>query len=197
MFLKTKTMFKKQKKSFSGLVILTSLLMAACNNAPDVSQKGEGHFDAKGKAPSEFTIARWEELKNTLPFEDKRDFEEAKKGFIAEPSYRQIMAEAGTVAWNIGQYDFLLEEGKDFKSIHPSLQRQAVLNMNYGLFEVIPGIYQIRGYDLANISFIKSKTGWIVFDPLTSKETWRPACGCCGVFSLAWRPFWWSTRCGG
>jgi alkyl sulfatase BDS1-like metallo-beta-lactamase superfamily hydrolase len=175
MFLKTKTMFKKQKKSFSGLVILTSLLMAACNNAPDVSQKGEGHFDAKGKAPSEFTIARWEELKNTLPFEDKRDFEEAKKGFIAEPSYRQIMAEAGTVAWNIGQYDFLLEEGKDFKSIHPSLQRQAVLNMNYGLFEVIPGIYQIRGYDLANISFIKSKTGWIVFDPLTSKETAKAA----------------------
>ena len=133
------------------------------------------HFDKKGLDPSSFTVAKWEELKSTLPFEDKRDFEEAKKGFIAEPSYRKIMAEAGTVAWNIGQYDFLLEEGKDFKSIHPSLQRQAILNMNYGLYEVIPGIYQIRGYDLANITFVKSKTGWIVFDPLTSKETAKAA----------------------
>ncbi|MGL6267895.1 MAG: alkyl/aryl-sulfatase, partial [Chitinophagaceae bacterium] len=134
-----------------------------------------GHFDKKGLDPSSFTVARWEELKSTLPFEDKRDFDEAKKGFIAEPGYRKIMAEAGTVAWNIGQYDFLLEEGKDFKSIHPSLQRQAILNMNYGLYEVIPGIYQIRGYDLANITFVKSKTGWIVFDPLTSKETAKAA----------------------
>ena len=105
-----------------------------------------------------------------LPFEDKRDFEEQKKGFIAAPKYKQIMAEAGNVAWDMGSYEWLLQ-GKDFDSIHPSLQRQAILNMNYGLYEVIPGIYQVRGYDLANISFIKGDTGWIVFDPLTAKET--------------------------
>lgn len=157
------------------LIVSFVLITTACNNATDASLSSPDHFDKKGLDPSSFTVAKWEELKSTLPFEDRRDFEEAKKGFIAEPSYRQIMAEAGTVAWNIGQYDFLLEEGKDFKSIHPSLQRQAVLNMNYGLFEVIPGIYQIRGYDLANISFIKGKTGWIVFDPLTSKETAKAA----------------------
>jgi alkyl sulfatase BDS1-like metallo-beta-lactamase superfamily hydrolase len=160
-------------------------LLVSCNQANVKSEATDsasapvagasGHFDKKGLDPSSFTVAKWEELKSTLPFDDKRDFEEAKKGFIAEPSYRKIMAEAGTVAWNIGQYDFLLEEGKDFKSIHPSLQRQAILNMNYGLYEVIPGIYQIRGYDLANISFVKSKTGWIVFDPLTSKETAKAA----------------------
>ena len=58
----------------------------------------------------------------------------------------------------------------------PSLQRQAVLNMAYGLYEVVPGkIYQVRGFDLANISFIKGDTGWIVFDPLTAKETARAA----------------------
>jgi alkyl sulfatase BDS1-like metallo-beta-lactamase superfamily hydrolase len=84
------------------------------------------------------------------------------------------MAEAGHVAWDMGKYEFLLD-GKDFDSIHPSLQRQAILNMNYGLYEVIPGIYQVRGYDLANISFIKSKTGWIIFDPLTAKETAKAA----------------------
>lgn len=129
------------------------------------------HFDAKGKLPSKFTIELQNGLRKSMPFEDKRDFEEAKKGFIAAPAYKQIMAEAGHVAWDIGSYDYLLQ-GKDFDSIHPSLQRQAILNMEYGLYEVLPGkIYQVRGYDLANISFIKSDTGWIVFDPLTAKET--------------------------
>jgi alkyl sulfatase BDS1-like metallo-beta-lactamase superfamily hydrolase len=97
-----------------------------------------------------------------------------KKGFIAAPAYKQIKAEAGHVAWAMGSYEWLLQ-GKDFDSIHPSLQRQAILNMNYGLYEVIPGIYQVRGFDLANISFIKGKTGWIVFDPLTAKETAKAA----------------------
>ncbi|MEJ2469560.1 MAG: alkyl sulfatase dimerization domain-containing protein [Desulfuromonadales bacterium] len=129
------------------------------------------HFHAKGKMPSKYTIELQNELRKSLPFEDKRDFEEARKGFIAEPDYKQIMAEAGHVAWDIGSYDWLLE-GKDFDSIHPSLQRVAILNMNYGLFEVLPDkIYQIRGYDLANITFIKGDKGWIVFDPLTAKET--------------------------
>jgi alkyl sulfatase BDS1-like metallo-beta-lactamase superfamily hydrolase len=129
------------------------------------------HFDPKGKAPTQHTIARQEALRNSLPLSDKKDFEEQKKGFIAAPDYKEIKAEAGHVAWSMGKYEFLLEEGKDFDSIHPSLQRQAILNMNYGLYEVIPGIYQVRGFDLANISFIKGETGWIVFDPLTAKET--------------------------
>jgi alkyl sulfatase BDS1-like metallo-beta-lactamase superfamily hydrolase len=133
------------------------------------------HFDVKGKMPSKFTIELQNGLRKSLPFEDKKDFEEAKKGFIAAPSYKQIMAEAGNVAWDIGSYDYLLD-GKDFDSIHPSLQRQAILNMAYGLYEVVPGkIYQVRGFDLANISFVKSKTGWIVFDPLTAKETAKAA----------------------
>jgi len=130
------------------------------------------HFDAKGKLPSKFTIELQAGLRKNLPFEDKRDFEEAKRGFIAAPDYKQIMAEAGNVAWDMGSYEFLLKEGQNFDSINPSLQRQAILNMAYGLYEVLPGkIYQVRGYDLANISFIKSDTGWIVFDPLTAKET--------------------------
>ena len=133
------------------------------------------HFDPKGTLPSKFTIELRKGISATLPFEDKRDFDEAKKGFIAEPPYKQIMADAGHVAWDMGSYQWLLQ-GKDFQSIHPSLQRQAVLNMAYGLYEVVPGrIYQVRGFDLANISFIKGDTGWIVFDPLTAKETARAA----------------------
>ncbi|PAP97067.1 hypothetical protein CIT31_02675 [Mesorhizobium wenxiniae] len=125
--------------------------------------------------PSQFTIDFQNAQRKTLPFDDKRDFEEAKKGFIAAPSYKQIMAEAGNVAWDMESYEFLLQ-GRDFDSIHPSLQRQAILNMAYGLYEVVPDkIYQVRGFDLANISFIKGDTGWIVFDPLTTKETAKAA----------------------
>lgn len=79
----------------------------------------------------------------------------------------QIMADAGHVAWDMKRFQFL-EEQKEFDSIHPSLVRQSVLNNNYGLYEVIPGIYQVRGFDLSDISFVRGKTGWIVFDPLIS-----------------------------
>lgn len=137
----------------------------------DMDSLESDHFDPKGKSPSKFTVELQQKQRQSLPFEDKRDFAESKKGFIAAPEYKQIMAEAGNVAWDMGSYEWLLD-GKDFDSIHPSLQRQAILNMNYGLYEILEGkIYQVRGFDLANISFIKGDTGWIVFDPLTAKET--------------------------
>ena len=136
--------------------------------------KGQ-HFHPKGQAASATTIQLWQQHQTGLPFEDKRDFEEAKRGFIAAPSFRQIKRADGGVAWDMASYDWLLS-GQEFKSIHPSLQRQALLNMAYGLYEVVPGnIYQVRGFDLANISFIKGEKGWIVFDPLTSQETARAA----------------------
>ena len=135
-------------------------------------QAEEGHFHPLGNPPTEHTIALQEQLRQSLPFADTRDIEEAARGFIAAPDYTQIMAEKGTVAWDIGRYDFLLEEGATFDSIHPSLQRQAILNMAYGLYEVLPGkIYQVRGFDLANFTVVAGDTGWIVFDPLTAKET--------------------------
>ena len=154
-------------------LIFTANALAAGGGAVQMDSGASSgkHFDPKGKLPSKFTIEAQQHQRKTLPFDDKRDFEEATKGFIAAPDYKQIMAEAGHVAWDIGSYEWLLQ-GKDFDSIHPSLQRQAILNMEYGLYEVLPNkIYQVRGYDLANISFIKSDTGWIVFDPLTAKET--------------------------
>jgi len=161
--------------TMTALVVATTFALSgpaiAAGGAGVVSADPSKHFDPKGKGPSRFTIELQKGVRATLPFEDKRDFEEAKRGFIAAPSYKQIMAEAGNVAWDMESYEWLLQD-KNFDTIHPSLQRQAILNMAYGLYEVLPGkIYQVRGYDLANISFIKSKTGWIVFDPLTAKET--------------------------
>lgn len=148
--------------------------IAACGHAQEKTPEIK-HFHPDGKAPTKYTIELRNGLKATLPFDDKRDFEEVKKGFIAAPTYKKIMADAGNVAWDMGSYEFLLE-GKDFESVNPSLQRQAILNMGYGLYEVVPDrIYQVRGFDLANITFIKGDKGWIVFDPLTAKETARAA----------------------
>ncbi|NKB92279.1 MAG: MBL fold metallo-hydrolase [Candidatus Nanopelagicales bacterium] len=129
------------------------------------------HFHPLGKGAAPATVAAQQVARESLPFDDVRDFEEARRGFVAAPEARQILADGGETVWDIGSYDFLLD-GQDFDSVHPSLQRQAILNMEYGLYEVIPDrIYQVRGFDLANISFIKSDNGWIVFDPLTAKET--------------------------
>lgn len=129
------------------------------------------HFHPEGKVPSPATIAAQATQRAVLPFDDTRDFDEARRGFLAAPEARRIMAESGQVAWDIGAYDFLLD-GVQFDSIHPSLQRMATLNMECGLFEVVPGaIYQVRGLDLSNISFVRSDSGWIVFDPLTCTET--------------------------
>ncbi len=82
------------------------------------------------------------------------------------------MADAGHVAWDMERFQFLDQED-EFDSIHPSLHRHRVLNNNYGLYEVIPGIYQVRGFDLSDITFVRGKTGWIVFDPLVSAEPVR------------------------
>lgn len=134
----------------------------------------EGHFHPKGKAPSEFTREVLRKAKASLPFGDTRDFEEQKRGLIAPMKEMQIKADAGNVAWDMEKFQFL-DQQDEFDSIHPSLHRIARLNNNYGLYEVIPGIYQVRGFDLTQATFVRGKTGWILFDPLVAAETMRAA----------------------
>lgn len=133
-----------------------------------------GHFHPKGKAPSKFTVEVLRQAKSELPFADTRDLAEQKKGFIAPMKDLQIEADAGHLAWDMKRFQFL-DEKDEFDSIHPSLLRQSRLNNNYGLYEVIPGIYQVRGLDLSDLTFVRGKAGWIVFDPLVSAEPVRAA----------------------
>jgi alkyl sulfatase BDS1-like metallo-beta-lactamase superfamily hydrolase len=154
--------------------------VTGCGVAEDRPVRGsqaaplEGHFHPKGKAPSKFTLEVLDQARATLPWADRRDFEEQSRGLIAPMKDLQIMADAGHVAWDMERFQFLNEQ-EDFDSIHPSLVRQSVLNNNYGLYEVIPGIYQVRGFDLSDISFVRGRTGWIVIDPLVSAEVVRAA----------------------
>ncbi len=153
----------------SGKVLLDEAVAYAQEAAPL-----EGHFHPRGKAPSRFTQAILDEARGTLPFADTEDFEEQQRGLIAEMPDKKIMADAGHVAWDMERFDFLNSD-TDFDSIHPSMQRISRLNQNYGLYEVIPGIYQVRGFDLSDVSFVRGKTGWIVIDPLVSAEPARAA----------------------
>ena len=142
--------------------------------AQDPAAPLAGHFHPKGKAPSKFTLDILQKAKTTLPFGDTRDLDEQKKGLIAQMPDLQIKADAGHIAWDMKRFQFL-DEQEDFDSIHPSLLRQSRLNNNYGLYEVMPGIYQVRGVDLSDITFVRGKKGWIVFDPLVSAEPVRAA----------------------
>ncbi|HET7204296.1 MAG TPA: alkyl sulfatase dimerization domain-containing protein [Steroidobacteraceae bacterium] len=149
----------------SAAVVFAAVGLARAADAPPV------HFHPKGKAPSPHTMELHRQVRASLPFEDERDFEESRRGFIAAPTYRTIRNATGDVVWDMASFDFL-QQDRRFESVNPSLQRQAVLNMGHGLYEVVPGrIYQVRGFDISNISFVKGDSGWIVFDPLLSSET--------------------------
>jgi len=156
--------FKKSR--VAGILIFSFALVVSAG-----STFAQDHFNAKGSPPSSFTSQLQDNLRNSLPFDDQRDFEESRRGFIAEPDSRQILAANGRVVWDMTRYDFLLED-TDFDSIHPSLQRQATLNMNFGLYEVVPDfIYQVRGFDLANMTIVRGESGWILFDVLLTSQT--------------------------
>lgn len=107
-------------------------------------------------------------MAKSLNLTDPQDFEDAKRGFIAKPS-GQIKSSDGTVLKDFDVYAFL--EGAPADTVNPSLWRHAQLNAQVGLFKVTDGVYQLRGFDIANMTLIEGKTGFIVVDPLSSKES--------------------------
>ena len=103
-----------------------------------------------------------------LPFENAQDFEDARRGLVAEIK-APVVAEDGTVLWDNSTYAFVQGEAPD--SVHPSLWRQSTLVAMGGLFEVVEGIYQVRGMDLSNTTFVEGDEGIVVIDTLLSVET--------------------------
>ncbi|MCM2679959.1 alkyl/aryl-sulfatase [Echinimonas agarilytica] len=111
-----------------------------------------------------------------LPFSDKTDFENARKGFIAKPDVITIKDPSGNVVWDLEQYKSYISSDKASPdTVNPSLWRNAQLVMEHGLFKVTDNIYQVRSFDLSNITFVQGDSGWIVFDPLISPETAKAA----------------------
>ncbi|PSK86936.1 alkyl sulfatase BDS1-like metallo-beta-lactamase superfamily hydrolase [Murinocardiopsis flavida] len=108
-------------------------------------------------------------------FSDRSDFDDADRGFIATLAPATISGPDGNTVWDGDAYNFLDGECPD--TANPSLWRQGRLVAKQGLYQVTDGIYQVRGLDLSNITFVEGRTGVIVIDPLISTETARAALG--------------------
>jgi alkyl sulfatase BDS1-like metallo-beta-lactamase superfamily hydrolase len=123
---------------------------------------------------TEATRAALESVVGSLPHEDFSDFQRAQRGLLA-PVPEQVLGRFGQAVWNRNDFAFLDSSAESPNTVHPSLWRQGQLNNIAGLFEVVPGIYQVRGLDISNITFVRTDTGWVVIDPLTAEETARAA----------------------
>ena len=151
----------------SVLLYLTlGVLLTACGGG----QSTDSSTGSQGNTPAtDATIKTNANVRASLDLNDQRDFEDATRGFIAAPEALQVPGPGTALVWDMPSYDFIKGTAPD--TVNPSLWRQATLNNNHGLFKVTDGVYQLRGFDLSNMSIIEGKTGWIVVDPLTTKET--------------------------
>jgi alkyl sulfatase BDS1-like metallo-beta-lactamase superfamily hydrolase len=104
-----------------------------------------------------------------LRFEDRRDFEDADRGFIAKLDPGVVTSRDGRVVWDSDAYGFLSGDCPD--TANPSLWRQGQLCARQGLYQVTDGVYQVRGLDLSNMTLVEGEQGVIVIDPLISAET--------------------------
>ncbi|WP_304188144.1 alkyl/aryl-sulfatase, partial [Phenylobacterium aquaticum] len=109
-------------------------------------------------------------LAAALPPEDGADMARARRGFIDTAPNARVETARGGVAWDLATFAFQADDEVCPDTVNPSLWRQAQLNLNHGLFQVTEGIYQVRGFDLSNITFVEGDEGFIVIDPLTSSE---------------------------
>lgn len=110
----------------------------------------------------------------TLPFNDRADFEDAKRGFIATLPDGVIPGAGDRPAWDTRPYDFLKSDQVP-ATVNPSLWRQAQLNAIDGLFKVTERVYQVRGLDISNLTIVEGDSGLILIDPLLSNETAKAA----------------------
>ncbi|MDR0762401.1 MAG: MBL fold metallo-hydrolase, partial [Campylobacteraceae bacterium] len=123
---------------------------------------------------AKYTTAKHKSYIDYLPFDDTKDFERAKRGLIAKADDLVIKNSEGQIVWRLDELENLLQ-GEAPDTVNPSLWRHEKLNTIAGLFEVVPDIYQIRGFDLANLTLIKSQNGYIAIDPLGCIETAKAA----------------------
>lgn len=117
---------------------------------------------------TEATRRLLEAVRSDLPMADEQDFQDAARGFVAASPIRQIRDASDRMVWDLDAYDFTGDDSPS--TVNPSLWRQAQLLSRDGLFEVVPGIYQVRGYDLSVMTIIEGREGVIVVDPLLTKE---------------------------
>ena len=160
-------MKQMMKQMLTFVLLISFLALLGCGKDKvdfDPNADAQGHTP-----PTEITAKANVEFGKKLMLNDQQDFENAQRGFIAKDPDLRVKNAQGDFIWNQPAYEFM--QGDAPASVNPSLWRQGKLNNIHGLFKVTEGVYQLRGHDLANMTIIEGKTGWIIVDPLTSEET--------------------------
>jgi alkyl sulfatase BDS1-like metallo-beta-lactamase superfamily hydrolase len=157
-----------------ALLILPCVLFVACQKEPPAAALPAAPSDAAvgaqgNTAATAATVNANAEMAQTLDLANQQDFDDAARGLIAKPDALTVAGPANSIVWDMPSYDFV--RGDAPETVNPSLWRQAKINNHHGLFEVTDGVYQLRGFDISNMSIIAGKTGWIIVDPLTTRET--------------------------
>lgn len=161
-----------------SLAICLSILLMLANCSPVASPLLSPPSTATPASPvppkdaTQLTQQNNAALVKELPFADQQDYEDAQRGFVATLPEVTITRADGKVAWSLKPYDFLKQKDPP-PTINPSLWRIAQLNMANGLFQVTDRIYQVRGFDVSNMTIIEGDSGLILIDPLSTAETSR------------------------
>lgn len=121
------------------------------------------------KPASAATLAAQKAAAARLPTEDGRDAEFAARGFIASRTDPLIKGAQGNTVWNLAAHDYIAGAAPD--TVNPSLWRHISLLRKHGLFKVAEGVWQVRGLDVSNMTVVRGDSGWILIDPLTTRET--------------------------
>ena len=132
------------------------------------------HAQIVPKGPEPATLKANAEVAKTLPFADQQDFDDAMRGFIGTTPDALVAGTGPRPVWNMKPYDFL-RHSEVPDSVNPSLWRQAQLNTIHGLFKVTERVYQVRGFDIANMTIIEGDKSLIIIDVLQTTETARAA----------------------
>lgn len=164
----------KRKGISLFLATLVTISTVACSTStPKTSDNDiikELELNADTKDATDATIEVNSALYSILDFEDTSEYDNATRGLIDAPEVLELKNEDGKIIWSQEAYSFLDDYEETPDTVNPSLWENTKNNHAYGLFEVCEGIYQVRGYDMANLTVIKGNTGWIVYDTLMSTE---------------------------
>ena len=175
-------------KKWISLLLAVLMILSACGCAKQetTAQETTAAQDATEAAPvdlltelgldkthkeaTEYTVQINSAVYSMLDFSDTSEYDNAIRGLIDAPEVLELRNAEGKLVWSQAAYSFVEDYDKAPDTVNPSLWENTINNHAYGLFEVCEGIYQVRGYDMSNLTVIKGDTGWIVFDPLMSVE---------------------------
>ena len=154
-------MMKTTHRPAAIALLAVAALLASCGKNPGVGGAAGDAMPA--------TVQANEQVARELRLDEPQGFEDARRGFIARPEGKILAVDGSTVLIDFDAFKFV--DGKAPATVNPSLWRHAMLNAQAGLFKVTDGIWQVRGFDIANMTLIEGKTGFIVVDTLTARES--------------------------